>query len=282
MSPAHRSGAASTSDRSAGQREHVARVGDGVLGVAAVALIAGEARLRAEVLGAAPAEAAAPARPAEPGDADAVADRDIAHAVAERLDRADDLVAEDERQCRVGQLAVDDVQVGAADAAGPHPDQHLARPAAPASARSAARSGRPGASSSMARMVAHRPGAGTGQWWRIAVALVVAPATTLPDDAESSRRRDAIVARDQGDAEGRRRPGDEAVERIPECWQGTGLGDVDALQWQQDDRGRVLDELAPAVVGEAEIDSAAFLQLRDLEQRNGGRSHPTACSLGHT
>ena len=38
---------------------------------------------------------------------------------------ADDLVAGDERQLRVGELAVDDVQVGPADAAGAHAQQDL-------------------------------------------------------------------------------------------------------------------------------------------------------------
>jgi hypothetical protein len=41
---------------------------------------------------------------------------------------ADDLVAEDERQLRVGQLAVEDVEVGATDAAGADANRHLARP----------------------------------------------------------------------------------------------------------------------------------------------------------
>ncbi len=36
---------------------------------------------------------------------------------AERLDAADDLMPEDERQLRLGQLAVDDVEIGAAHAA---------------------------------------------------------------------------------------------------------------------------------------------------------------------
>ena len=40
---------------------------------------------------------------------------------------ADDLVARDERQLRVLELPVDDVEVGAADAAREHPQQDLAR-----------------------------------------------------------------------------------------------------------------------------------------------------------
>src|SRR5690606_21749831 len=42
-------------------------------------------------------------------------------------DLADDLVAEDQRQLRIRQLAVGDVQVGPADPAGAHAQQHLAR-----------------------------------------------------------------------------------------------------------------------------------------------------------
>src|SRR5205085_4547202 len=65
-------------------REAEARVGDRVLGVAAVEVVAGEARSVAEVLPAAQAVAALAARPAEPRDADAPAGR---------LVDADDLVA---------------------------------------------------------------------------------------------------------------------------------------------------------------------------------------------
>ena len=104
-----------------------ARVGDRVLGVAAVQLVAGEARLRAEILVAATAEAALAARPAEPRHADPVA---LAHGVdvaSRPLHRGDDLVSEDERELRQRQIAVDDVQIGATDAARPDAQQHLAR-----------------------------------------------------------------------------------------------------------------------------------------------------------
>ena len=43
------------------------------------------------------------------------------------LDRTDDLVADHERKLRVGELAVHDVQVGAAHAAHVDTDEHLAR-----------------------------------------------------------------------------------------------------------------------------------------------------------
>src|SRR5205085_5878434 len=99
-------------------REAEALVGDGVLRVAAVEVVAGEARRVAEVLAPARAVAAGAVRPAEPRDADAA---------AARLVDADDLVADDERQLRMRKLAVDDVQVGAADAAGEDADEQLTR-----------------------------------------------------------------------------------------------------------------------------------------------------------
>ena len=61
------------------------------------------------------AVAALAAGPAEPRDAEPAA----------VLGLADDLVARDERQLRPVELAVDDVQVGAADAARAHAQQHL-------------------------------------------------------------------------------------------------------------------------------------------------------------
>ena len=46
-------------------------------------------------------------------------------ALAAGDDGADHLVSEDERELRLCQLAVDDVEIGAADAAGGHREQHL-------------------------------------------------------------------------------------------------------------------------------------------------------------
>ena len=110
------------------QLEAVARVGDGVLGIAAVDLVAGEARVVAEILLAAAAIEARAVGRAEPRHADAVADGEALDARAERRDLADDLVAENERQLGMRQLAVDDVQIGAAHAAGRDLDEDLVRP----------------------------------------------------------------------------------------------------------------------------------------------------------
>ena len=106
------------------KRQAVARVGDGLLGVASVERVAGEARPVAQILAPGPAVAARAAGPTQPRNADPRAHRKI----VTFDDGADDLVAEDEGQLRVGQLAVANVEIGPADAAGTDADPHLARP----------------------------------------------------------------------------------------------------------------------------------------------------------
>src|SRR5690606_15025514 len=81
-------------------------VGDRILGVAAVDLVAGEARPVAQVLMAAHAVGADSAGVAEPRDADAVARRELRHAAAELVDAADDLVAGDDRALGMPEVAV--------------------------------------------------------------------------------------------------------------------------------------------------------------------------------
>ena len=75
-----------------GEAEPLVR--DDALGVAAVQLVPGEAGPVAQVLAPGAAVAAGAVRPAEPGDADAGARRE---ALSTALDRADDLVPDDER-----------------------------------------------------------------------------------------------------------------------------------------------------------------------------------------
>ena len=72
----------------------------------------------AEIFVAADAGAAALAGVAEPGHADALADLEAADAGAETIDPSDDFMAGNDRDARVGQFAVDDMEIGAADAAG--------------------------------------------------------------------------------------------------------------------------------------------------------------------
>ena len=69
------------------------------------------------------AESAAPVGTAEPGDADALTRGEALAA----LDHArDDLMAGHERQPGLRELPVDDVEIGAADAAGGDLEEHLA------------------------------------------------------------------------------------------------------------------------------------------------------------
>jgi hypothetical protein len=100
------------------QRKAIARVGYRVRGVAAVAGIAGEHRRIAQVLGAAAAIRANTASCAQPGHADALANGKSAHAQSDCRNAADDLVARHDGQFGVFELAVDHVQIGAADPAG--------------------------------------------------------------------------------------------------------------------------------------------------------------------
>src|SRR5580658_6365453 len=96
-------------------------------GVAAVARKAGKERRVAQVLAPAPAIGAMPAGMAEPGHADARAGRER-DPFARSLDPAYDLMPRNDRQLGVGQLAVDDMQIGAADAAGLDAQPNLPRP----------------------------------------------------------------------------------------------------------------------------------------------------------
>ena len=131
-----------------GKGEGVAGVGDAVGGEAAVAGEAGEQGIVAEILAALAAIGAMAAGPAEPGNADPVADAEALRALAQRRDPADDLVAGHDRQ-RALKVAVDDMEIGPADAAGGDLDQQLARAGRrhrPLDRRAAARPAGPAAS----------------------------------------------------------------------------------------------------------------------------------------
>jgi len=99
--------------------------GDGQFGVTAVDLVTGEAGLVAQVFGAAPAVLAVAAAMPQPRNADAFADLEAVHSRTQCLHPADDFVTRNDGQFGFGQIAVDDVQIGAADAAGRYPDLHL-------------------------------------------------------------------------------------------------------------------------------------------------------------
>src|SRR5207244_9965838 len=108
------------------QRKTEAFVGDAKLGIAAVEVIAGEARVDAKVLETSAAEAAGLVDVAKPGDADAITSRKPLRALAGRLDPADDHVADHERELGLGQFTVHDVEVGAANRTDRDADEDLA------------------------------------------------------------------------------------------------------------------------------------------------------------
>src|SRR5215210_8604216 len=110
-----------------GDREAEAVVGDGVPGVAAVYLVAGEPGVVAEVLPVREAVAAATVRVAEPGDADPVTRCEAPDTSSYFLHRADYLVAGDQGQLRVRELPIHHVQIRPAHGAGVDPDQDLLR-----------------------------------------------------------------------------------------------------------------------------------------------------------
>ena len=67
-----------------------------------------------------------PASPAQPGNADAHAGFERIDACTDGIDAADDFMARHDREFGIWQFAVDDVKVGAANAASGDPNPHLA------------------------------------------------------------------------------------------------------------------------------------------------------------
>src|SRR5690606_7086625 len=103
-------------------------VGNRVLRVSAIDVIAGESRPLAEVLAAGQAIPALPTRPAKPRHTDATTWVVALATWPPIYDRADDPVTGDQRKLRMFQLRVQDMEVRPADAARSYPEQALARP----------------------------------------------------------------------------------------------------------------------------------------------------------
>src|SRR5215468_3349837 len=89
-----------------GNWKNVARVGNGVLGIAAVDLVAGKARVVAKVLAARAAVEANAIGEAEPRHANALADGEASHLVADSLDTPHDLVTQYERKLWMREIAI--------------------------------------------------------------------------------------------------------------------------------------------------------------------------------
>ena len=99
------------------ERKRIMRVGNRVCGVATVARIAREDGIIAEIFVARQAKWAMAAGMAEPRNADALAKVKMCDIGADRIDPSDDLMSRNNRQFRIGQFAIDDMEIGAADAA---------------------------------------------------------------------------------------------------------------------------------------------------------------------
>ncbi len=105
------------------KREGEVGTDEGVLGVATVDGVAGEDRVVAEVLFVAAAEEAGAVGAADPGDSDAHAEGPVGGPAFD--DFADDLVAEDEGFVDQGEIAFEDVEIGAADSAGQDAEEEM-------------------------------------------------------------------------------------------------------------------------------------------------------------
>ncbi len=113
------------------KRECIARIGDRRRGEATVPRVTSEERLIAQIFLTARAIRADAAGVTEPGDSHTLPERHPFDAGPDCLDPADDLVARDDRQFWVRKLAIDNMQIRAADAARGHLHADLARPGLP-------------------------------------------------------------------------------------------------------------------------------------------------------
>jgi hypothetical protein len=111
-----------------GQRETKGRVGHGVIREAPVSLIARELGVIAKIFLSMRAKGAVAAGVSEPADADALSAPEAGDAVAERVYVRHDLMAGNNGGAARRQIAVDDMQVGAANGAGSDLQQKLPWP----------------------------------------------------------------------------------------------------------------------------------------------------------
>jgi len=111
---------------SGGNGKAKTRIGDGIFGVAAVNGVAGEAGLLTKVFTIRAAKAAFAAGPAKPRDADAITGIETLHAFALDNNGADDFMAGHERELGVGQFAIEEMKISAANRAGANTDEDLA------------------------------------------------------------------------------------------------------------------------------------------------------------
>src|SRR5215475_6447577 len=109
-----------------GQRKNEIPPGHRKLSIAAIDGVAGKRRRIAKILEPSPAIGTSSIDSAHPGDPHAALQRKIG--AGSSHDFADNLVTGNHSIAAHGQLTLDDVQIGSADSAGPHPQEHFASP----------------------------------------------------------------------------------------------------------------------------------------------------------
>ena len=107
------------------QMKTVSRIRDGELGVTAIDGVTGEARVIAKILSAGSAIRAIAIGPAKPRDSHAISDCEVRIFFADFFDLSDNLMTENQRQFRIGQFAIDNVKVSAANRAGADAHEQL-------------------------------------------------------------------------------------------------------------------------------------------------------------
>jgi hypothetical protein len=105
--------------------ETVSRIRDCELGVTAIDGVTGKAGVIAKILSAGSAIRAIPVGPAKPRDSHTISDCEVRIFFADFFDSSDNLVTENQRQFRIGQFAIDDVKVSAANRAGADAHEQL-------------------------------------------------------------------------------------------------------------------------------------------------------------
>jgi hypothetical protein len=100
-------------------------VGQGVFAIAAIDLISGEARPLAQILAAAATVRTFTTSPAEPRYADSFPEVHTLDPASDCRYRSDDLVTRNERQFRLCELPIENMEIRTADAARVNANQHL-------------------------------------------------------------------------------------------------------------------------------------------------------------
>jgi len=101
---------------------------DGIFRISAIGVITRIARVAAKVLASSPAELAGAVHMPQPCDADPLPDPQARHTVADFIHSPDNLMTGNERHLVKGEIALDDVNIGAADRADAHFHPDLTRP----------------------------------------------------------------------------------------------------------------------------------------------------------